>query len=163
MEIRAIEELYRRYGSSVYRRARAILGNEHRAQDAMHEVFIRALCAQEAWQDSSSPVAWLYRVTTNYCLNLIRNEKRRAELLAQEGGLLEPRAEAPGDVRLTLKQVLLSVEPELREVAICFHLDGMTQTEAAEHLGVSRRTVGYRLQALREVLRSSTSEGTTER
>lgn len=163
MDVQTIETLYRTYGPSVLRRARRILGDEQAARDALQEVFVRALREREAFRGGASPMTWLYRVTTNHCLNVLRDGSRRRGLLerrvaptlsaGREGG-----AEASADVALLLRHV----PEDLRAVAICFYVDEMTQAEAAEHLGVSRRTVGYRLQAFREAVRPLTL-GTTDR
>ena len=158
MDIAGIEGLYRRYGPSVLRRARAILKDEQRAQDVMQEVFIRALQSADALDAADSTMAWLYRVTRNLCLNRIRDEKRRRDLLDEHGDSLRPSERANPDARVALNELLTRIDVELRDVAVCFYLDQMTQSEIAEHLGVSRRTVGYRLQSLRVVARGSTDK-----
>jgi len=158
VDIAGIEGLYRRYGPSVLRRARAILKDEQRAQDVMQEVFIRALQSADALDAADSTMAWLYRVTRNLCLNRIRDEKRRRDLLDEHGDSLRPSERANPDARVALNELLTRIDVELRDVAVCFYLDQMTQSEIAEHLGVSRRTVGYRLQSLRVVARGSTDK-----
>ena len=80
MDLSDIDILYRRYGPLVLRRARAILGDEEAAQDAAQEVFMRAMTKGHAFRGESSPVTWLYRITTNYCLNQIRDKSRRREI-----------------------------------------------------------------------------------
>jgi RNA polymerase sigma-70 factor (ECF subfamily) len=77
MDLPAIEELYARYGAMVRRRARAILGEEQSALDAMQEVFVRALSERESYRGDASPVTWLYRITTNLCLNRVRDRARQ--------------------------------------------------------------------------------------
>src|SRR3954454_2212716 len=78
-----IEELYRRYGALVRRRARSILSDEHEAQDAMQEVFVRVIAAMAEFRGQSQPSTWLYRITTNLCLNRIRDNRRRRDRLAE--------------------------------------------------------------------------------
>jgi len=58
-----------------------LLRDEQAALDAMQEVFIRALRAGSEFRSDASPMTWLYRITTNYCLNAIRDNARRGELL----------------------------------------------------------------------------------
>ena len=159
VKIAGIESLYRSYGPSVLRRARAILKDEQRAQDVMQEVFIRALQSPDALEAADSTMAWLYRVTRNLCLNRIRDENRRRELLHEHGESLRPSEHTHTHARVVLHELLQRIAPELRDVAVCFYLDQMTQTEIAEHLGVSRRTVGYRLQALRTAAHEMRDEG----
>jgi RNA polymerase sigma-70 factor, ECF subfamily len=150
-----VEELYRRYGALVRRRARSILGDDHEAQDAMQEVFVRVIAAMGEFRGQSQPSTWLYRITTNLCLNRIRDGKRRRDRLTQasEGGGGEPLVSAPPpapEARTTLRGVLGRVPEELALVAVYYYVDEMDQAEIAAVLGVSRRTIGYRLDRFRE-------------
>lgn len=72
-----IEKLYDRYGFYVYRRCRDFLGNEDDARDAMHEVFVRLMRHADRLTTDDPILPWLNRVTTNYCLNQIRNRRSR--------------------------------------------------------------------------------------
>jgi RNA polymerase sigma-70 factor (ECF subfamily) len=123
-----IDALYRQYGPSVLRRARAILGNEAAAKDALQEVFIRAIRAGDGFRGEASPMTWLYRVTTNLCLNQLRDHARRAELLAENAPPPGEGAAVPGhDERLTVARVLARLPEELREIAVYYFVDQMNQ------------------------------------
>jgi len=154
-----IEALYRKFGPSVLRRARALLGEEQAARDAMQEVFIRALRAGEDFRADASPMTWLYRITTNYCLNLIRDRSRRAQLLAKAGGPAATTAPATTDELLTVRRLLRDVDPELKEIAVYYFVDQLNQDEIATLLGVSRRTIGYRIEQFKEAARAADSVG----
>jgi RNA polymerase sigma-70 factor (ECF subfamily) len=136
-----VEDLYRRYGSAVERRARSILGDRDAAADAVQEVFFRVLQKYEQFRGESSPMTWLYRVTTNHCLNQLRNEKRRGELLGElprNGKDRARRMELSPDIRSSLHAL-----PEgVAAAGIYYYLDGMTHEEIAALLDVSRRTAG---------------------
>jgi RNA polymerase sigma-70 factor (ECF subfamily) len=149
-----IEDLYRRYGALVRRRARSILGDDHEAQDAMQEVFVRVIAAMAEFRGQSQPSTWLYRITTNLCLNRIRDNRRRRDRLAEsaeDGNEPMTPAQPPSpEARTTLRSVLSRVEEELATVAVYYYVDDMDQAEIAAVLGVSRRTIGYRLDRFRE-------------
>jgi RNA polymerase sigma factor (sigma-70 family) len=136
--------LYDAYGPLVLRRARAMLGDEQAARDAAQEVFLRVLKGLHEFRREASPVTWLYRTTTNLCLNLLRERSRRGETVELTDSW--HRAEAMSlDERLTLSAVLARVPEDLREIAVYYYLDQMSHEEIAVLLGVSRRTVGNRL------------------
>ena len=146
-----VEGLYRSHGHMVLRRARTLLGDEHEAQEALQEVFASLLRSPEALRNASSVVAWMYRATTHWCLNQLRNRRTGARLLElrapqpQQGA---SRSEALAEVR----NILARLPPEVAAAAVYHHVDGMTHTEVAELLGCSRRQVGYLLERARKSL-----------
>ena len=142
-----LEGLYSRYSRSVFRRARTLLGDHQSAEDATQEVFLRAMNAREV-EFSSAPMAWLYRTTTNLCLNRLRDAKRRGEILAVWAPERAPQGDA--DARLVVKRILGQVPEDLQEVAIYHYVDGLSHDEIATIVGVSRRTVGNRLVTFHE-------------
>ncbi len=137
-----IAELFERYGPIVYRRALSILRNPQEAEEATQEVFIRALKSKEGFEGRSKVSTWLYSITTNYCLNRIRNESRRRELW-QEHGPATSTPEGPRpDEGLILQKLLSEADEQEAQAAVYVYIDGMSHQEVAEIIGVSRRTVG---------------------
>jgi RNA polymerase sigma-70 factor (ECF subfamily) len=139
-----IHSLYSGYRGKVLKRARQLLWNEQAAEDATQEVFLRLLASDERALVHPEPLAWLYRVTTNLCLNRLRDEKRRAMLIARNPRT-ERQPENTAEVRAVVVDILRRVPSELQEIAIYYHADGMTCDEIATLVGVSRRTIGNRL------------------
>lgn len=148
---RQVEDAYRRYAPLVLRRAQTILGNAEDARDVVHEVFMKAMGTGHPFDGDQSPMTWLYRVTTNHCIDVLRVRGRRSELLANEAPVRTEAHEGHGEARALLARVLVRVPDDLKEVAICFYVDEMTQDEIALHLNCSRRTVGHRLERFRQL------------
>jgi RNA polymerase sigma-70 factor (ECF subfamily) len=149
-----LEALYRSFGPLVRRRARTLLGDDLEAQDALQEVFVRVIGAMGEFRRQSQPSTWLYRITTNLCLNRIRDGRRRREHLQRMGdeavAFRDPGGgPLPPETRATLRRILGDIAPELAEIAIYYYVDEMDQVEIANILGVSRRTIGYRLDRFR--------------
>jgi RNA polymerase sigma-70 factor (ECF subfamily) len=90
---------------------------------------------------------------TNRCLNLVRDRGTWARLLAREHGAAAPVARVRLDdevVGLGLVAALAErLDEEHLQVLVCRFVDDMTQDEIAAHLGVSRKTVGKRLDRIR--------------
>jgi RNA polymerase sigma-70 factor (ECF subfamily) len=150
----AIAELYRRHGPMVLRRARALLRDEQAALDALQEVFVRALSSGARFRGDASPATWLYRIATNHCLNLLRDVSRRRALWEEHGARGEPETTAAtAESRLQIAQIVEHVRPELQEIAFYYFVDQMNHEEIAEILGVSRRTVGHRLDEFRAAVK----------
>jgi len=142
-----VERVYRSHGQIVLRRARALLGNEPDAQEALQEVFASLL---QQRKPIASVVAWLYQATTHWCLNQLRNRRTGARLLELRP---PPRADAPSPEPPAEVRSLLSLLPDEVAAAVVYHyLDGMTHEEVAQLLGCSRRMVGYLLERAGESL-----------
>jgi RNA polymerase sigma-70 factor (ECF subfamily) len=140
----SIEELYRRHAGLVLRRARQLVGDDA-AEDIVHEVFIRAARSWLGFRGQSSVTTWLYRITTNQCLNHLRDETARRQRATRAAPA--PTVAAPGaEERLGVAELLRSLPETLREVAVYYYVDQMDQREIAELTGVSERTVRNRLQ-----------------
>lgn len=143
-----VETAFERFGPMVYRRARAVLGNDEEARDIVQEVFIKVLSGR---MKAEGPMAgWLQTVTTRACLNHVRNRTRRAEILAEQAREREIPVDHENEQRVLVRTLLDRLDPRTAEAAICVHIDGMTYDETSRHLRVSRRTVAnllHRFQA----------------
>ncbi|PTL83869.1 RNA polymerase sigma factor [Vitiosangium sp. GDMCC 1.1324] len=145
-----IAALFDQHGPRVYRRALRLLGNPADAEEATQEIFIRALRAAQGFRQQSQMTTWLYQITTHYCLNLIRDRSRRAELHEEHvapmlDGTDRSDPANPDDLVL-LRRLLSSADERQAAAAVYVFLDGMSHEEAAEVLGVSKRTVGNLLE-----------------
>lgn len=147
MDRDALAAAYARYSGMVHRRARQLLRNEHAAGDACHEVFLRLWQAQPTFEEVS-PVTWLYQVTTNHCLNILRDARRRQALLDEHA-----RGPAQGAAdTLSLAMLLRGVPEHLHELGVYYFVDEMSQDEIALVLQISQRTVSNRLKEFRACL-----------
>jgi RNA polymerase sigma factor (sigma-70 family) len=145
-----VDELYARHSGVVFRRARQLLGDAEAARDATHDVFLRVIRSGKPVPPNPTATAWLYRVTTNLCLNKLRDGNRRASLLAQHAVAREVQPVA--ESRVTLAAILDRIPEQAQDIAVYFFLDELTYDEIASLIGVSRRTVGNRLAAFRETV-----------
>ena len=149
-----VAELYREWGPMVFRRILRFYGAVE-AEEVLHEVFVKVLENADGFRADASPSTWLYRIATNHCLNRLRNAKRRRELLAEHGADLYPaRVGSSQEAKLLLEELWNQLPEELMQIAVYYHVDGMTHAEIARVIGVSRRTVGNRLLELEELAKS---------
>ncbi len=143
-----LEGLYTRYAPVVFRRARAMLGREADAWDMVQEVFERMLKAAGEFRGEARPMTWVYRVTTNVCLNHLRARALRDPALA--GVSPEPSADAAASEARDLLRVWVEhLDEREQAVATLLYLDGLTQEEVADILGLSRKTIGREVEELR--------------
>ncbi len=122
------------------------------ADEIVHEIFVKVLERLEGFRRESSPTTWLYRMTTNHCLNRLRDHGRRAELWRAHADALwgAPVADADQETMAFLGQFWRSLDDDLVEVGIYYLVDGMTHAEIARIVSCSERTVGNRIERLRK-------------
>ena len=139
----------------VLRRCRKLLGDDHTARDAMHDVFVHILSRADELTDQA-PSSLLFRVATNVCLNRLRSRKRRPEdggdLLVDIAEQTDPAARSAARAAL---DTLFRNEPDDTAVIAVLHLhDRMTLEEVAAEVGMSVSGVRKRLAKLRTKLHS---------
>lgn len=151
-----VNGLYREFGPVVYRRCLRLLRDRAAAEDATQDVFVKLLREVDRLQDRTTVLPWIYRVTTNHCLNLRRNASRQR---ADSDDALEV-VSAPGDGgpasypdRHLAMAVLSRFDEATQQVAVAVLVDGMELEEVARVLGVSSRTVSRKLQRFLESAR----------
>jgi RNA polymerase sigma-70 factor (ECF subfamily) len=140
-----VDTLYRRYGAFVYSRCKRMLRDSAAAEDATQEVFVRVIRHVDTAPTDESVMPWLHRISTNYCLNALRNAGNRPEPVAE---LPELAGEDPEPVmadRDAAARALRLAPDKLSAPARLHWLEGCTQHEVAETLRLSRRTVVTRL------------------
>src|SRR6185503_657307 len=144
----ALRELYTTYGGSVYGRCQYLLRDKTKAEDAMQDVFAKAMLHWTEFRNESSPLTWLVRIATHHCLNVLRAERapwhKRFERETRARGeghggpqLLEDREAA--------QKLLARLDLETQQAVIHYFVDEMTLDEVAAAIGRSIPTVRKRL------------------
>lgn len=139
-----LEQLYTRYAHLVYRRCLLLLGDAADAEDAMQEVFVKAYRSLGRFRGEAAPSSWLYRISTNHCLNLLRSRKRRRRRLerqAAESALLERVDADKLEAVAAVRELLPRFDRRTQQMAIYYFVDGMSQQEVAAQVGASVPTV----------------------
>lgn len=164
IDSQTVAQMYRDYGAVVYRRALRLLANAQDAEEATQEVFVRVMRTEAGYAGKGELIGWLYRITTHYCLNRIRDKRRRQDLfqLHVAPALSTSSSTAPADM-VMMRWLLANADERQAQAAIYVYVDGMSYEEAAPLLGVSKRTVGNLLERFQlwcsEQLRTAAASG----
>lgn len=137
-----LERAYRDHHQLVLRRSRALLADEAEAQEVLQDVFLSLVDRPDQFHGRGAITSFLYGMTTNLCLNRLRNRRRRDRLL-DEFPVSDHPGEPEAEAALIASQLLASLPERLARVAVLYHVAGMTHDEIATELGCSRRRVGY--------------------
>jgi RNA polymerase sigma-70 factor (ECF subfamily) len=156
MSVDPFVELYRTHGRLIYARCRRLLGEGAAAEDVTQETFVRLYrqLGKLGVRDGEETLRWIYRVATNGCLSELRKRRLRAEGHATPPEMASQCLEEVLADRDRALRVIAGVPEKLAAVALLHHVDGLDQGEVATVLGISRRTVVYRLGAFAARARS---------
>jgi RNA polymerase sigma-70 factor (ECF subfamily) len=149
-----VEAAYVHHGPMVLRRCRKLLGDEQRAVEVMHDVFLEVHDRRHRLDDRGLS-SFLFQLATHRCLNQLRSRRRRPE--DADGTLVDriasaPDPEARGLARVLLDRLLGDAPPSTRVLAVLHLLDGLTLEEVAKEVGLSVSGVRLRLRTLRDRL-----------
>ncbi len=152
MEIN-IEEYYTRYGPMVLRRCRQLLRDEEKALDAMQEVFTKLMISKKRLK-GIYPSSLLFRISTNVCLNMIRDQRSHRSIdISNEDLLIQLASYDKGEDRLIIRDLLDRLfrkeKHSTREIATLHFVDGMTLQEVANEVGLSLSGVRKRIRELK--------------
>ena len=153
----AFAELVRRHAAMVYGTSLRILGDPHDAEDVAQECFLAL--ARKFHVVASSPAGWLHSTATGRALNAVRDAatRRRHEERAMQENLEGGPEPTWQDIAPGVDQALEELPDELRVPVVLHYLEGRTQAEVSQELGVNQSTVSRRLEKgvdeLREKLR----------
>lgn len=167
-DLDAFNRLVLAYQDIVYNQALRMLNDDAPAQDATQEAFISAYRSLTSFRGGSFR-AWLLRIVTNACYDILRRRQRRPttslEPLDDAGEEIEsPQWLAdPGEMpeesieRAELEQAIIScldgLPMEFRSAVVMVDVQGLDYAEAAQAIGKPIGTVKSRLARARLRLR----------
>jgi RNA polymerase sigma factor (sigma-70 family) len=135
MSQQPFETIVARYGPTVLRVCRAVLGPTA-AEDAWSETFLSALRAYPKLRPDSNVEAWLVTIAHRKALDQLRAEARRALPL---DGRPEPASKdgLPGGWESDLWAALQALPPRQRQTVAYHYLAGLPYAEVARIIGGS--------------------------
>src|SRR5690242_3061184 len=165
----AFRLLVEQHSRAIFRLAFRMTGNEQDAEDVVQETFLRAYKQLDRYEARSSFSTWLYRIASNYSLDLMRMRKRHES--RREHGTDEDRRDilqsipldTPGPDRLMygeeVKEKVNAAMDELsaqeRTAFVLRHFEGLSIEEIGEALGTGANATKHSIFRAVQKLRRS--------
>lgn len=161
----AMEMVIHKYRERLFYHAGSIVKDWHEAYDVVQEVFIRAMRETRFFLPEFRMKAWLFRVTTNLCFNMVRDRKRRGAIL--EGMHKIDRTHADqldqvfqGERREEVLAAIETMTDDHRAILLLRYYDDLSYAEIADVLEIKLGTVMSRLSRARARLLGAMGEDT---
>ncbi|MDR2656983.1 MAG: sigma-70 family RNA polymerase sigma factor [Oscillospiraceae bacterium] len=163
----AYEQLILPMEQRIYTLCYRITNNREDAFDCAQEVMLRAYRAIGEYRFHASFATWVYRITTNVCLDMIRRRRIKPfvslEGMMDAGFSVTDRSNNPqeilerNDLNQTLKECIARLPLDMRTAIILRDIQGLTYEEVAQVLRLNLGTVKSRISRARERLRQMLS------
>lgn len=166
-EMAAFESLVTAYERRVFTLALRSTGSEHDAADITQEVFLRAYRSLDSFRGDSGFSTWLYRITSNLCVDYARKAAAGGKVVTLGGDDDEQREDIPDpnqmgrpeealenkELRQELDAALKLLSAEHRRIIILRDVAGMRYSDIASMLEIEEGTVKSRLARARAAMR----------
>lgn len=163
----AFESLVRLYEKRVFALAVRMCGNPEDAAEAAQESFLAAWQGLRFFRGDSSFSTWLYRLTANACVDLLRREGRHRSAAGPslddeelnrdvpDSTVPSPQEEAERrELRAQIEEGLRALSPEHRQVLVLREMHQLSYDEIARVLDLDVGTVKSRISRGRKQLRN---------
>jgi RNA polymerase sigma-70 factor (ECF subfamily) len=175
----APDDLVATYGDRVYRLAVRITGSEEDAEEVVQDALWTAARKIDTFKGESAFGSWLYRITANAAYQKLRSRHGKRKEISWEDLLPafdesgkrgdverdwsaqtdEPAIQA--ELRTMLDQAVNELPPDYRTAFILHDMEGMSNPEIAEALGITLPAVKSRVHRSRLFLRQRLSQHMT--
>lgn len=157
---RALEAVFRRYGSLLFQAAFRILRNTHDAEDSVQDALVSAYCSLEHFEGRSQFSTWLTRIVINAALMKRRSIKARRSVSLDDilhedelpgvGRLSDPGPDPEQfylrvEIREMIKKSVDELSPRLRIAFLLRHVADESTAQAAKDLGVAQNALKARV------------------
>jgi RNA polymerase sigma-70 factor (ECF subfamily) len=174
-DVSAFNELFNKYKTVLINLAFRYVREKEAAEDIAQEVLIKVYEKRVTQEPHAKFSTWLYRVTVNASLDVIRKKKYflrslDEEMEGEEGErktLLEKMADPQGasplkglaeeELRVLVQKEIDRLPEKFRSVILLYQFEEMSYREIAKILDISEKAVERRLYHAKEMLRRKLS------
>lgn len=148
--------LYDRYINKIYSKCLSLLKDDAWAQDAAQEIFLKIFLNLAKFNQKSKFSTWVYSITYNFCIDLLRRKKKDKKLFVDETGNEAEVLEDVDDKELLemeisrLKHILDEIPIGDKMVLLMKYQDDMTIKEISEILDKSESAVKMKIKRAKQ-------------
>ncbi len=159
MEQSALEKLYHRHFNKTYRTAYLVTRDHQMAEDVAQEAFFKAFSNLDALRDLDKFGPWVNVIASNYAIDMLRKKKKMiftdnfAAHADRNPGNSPQDAWEKSEEALEIRNALLLLEPEEREILVLKYFNELSIIEISSFINVPQGTIKSRLFRARKKIR----------
>lgn len=165
----AFAKLVETYQKKVFNIAFRMLGNYNDAADLSQEVFIKVFKSLKSFKEQAMFSTWIYRITSNACLDELRKRKNIKfiyidEEIKTEDGEVQKQIAFNGpspeesyetkEIKEAVSEAIHSLSEEHRLIIILRDIQGFSYDEISRIIKIPEGTVKSRINRARQALRN---------
>jgi RNA polymerase sigma-W factor len=164
---KGFEELLAKYRRPVYSICLRMVRNETDAEDLAQEVFVRTFNVLDRYNPSYPFSSWLYRITSNLCIDFIRKRRKGVFSLDEpisgdDGDMPRQVPASTGDperdlhtteMMKVLEEAIGTLPEHYRIIVILRHQEQLSYEEISDNLGIPLGTVKARIHRARGIIK----------
>ena len=160
-DLRSFEQLAAEFQGKIFNIALGIMGNPHDAEDAAQNALIKIYRAIGDFKFQSKFSTWVYRITTNVCMDELRKSKRPSKVSSDElgddaFGICDTESQAlKSETAEKLREAISGLNDEHRKVIVLRDINGFSYEEIAKITKSSTGTVKSRISRARAALKET--------
>lgn len=143
-----LENLVFSYSNMLFKLCFTMLGNNADAEDAVSDVIVKYITNSPAFTDEEHKKAWLIKVATNICKDILRFNKRRNYI-----NIDDVQEYCKTNESIDIVSDILQLPEKYRSVIYLYYIEGYKTKDIANILSVSPQAVRKRLQYGRDMLK----------
>lgn len=166
----ALGEIYRQYVRRVFGLCRHMLDSRERAEDATNEVFLKLQRSIESFDGSIPFARWLLRVAGNQCIDVLRRQRRRGQLIVEgenENTVLDAQSAEPSPLaavmskeeRVRVRDAIAGLPDNFRLPLVLRYYSELSYDEIARELGLQKNNVATLIFRAKQELRRKLARG----
>ncbi|GGH19861.1 RNA polymerase sigma factor [Paenibacillus segetis] len=130
-----------------------MMGNRQEAEDAVQDIFVKCYQHLASYTENISFTAWLYRISYNHCMNLLKKRKARHRVFSLYRMEQQIIVSDKNDYDDLVGDLLSGLSSEERNLILMRVLDERTFEEIGQILGCKPATVRKKYERLKKRLR----------
>jgi RNA polymerase sigma-70 factor, ECF subfamily len=150
-----VENIWQEFSAKLRQFIRGRVSDDATADDILQDVFLKIQTRLDQLDDSSKLQSWIYLIARNAVIDHYRVRKETVEVpesLVAETATDDPDIEG---LKVAFRRMIDALPEPYREAIVLTELEGLTQKQLAERLGISISGAKSRVQRGREQLKQA--------